>query len=137
MVNNAVRQGDGMYHVGGRKYKHLVGSRVMVWNGSAEKTQYGRAGLRKKDLVKNKWGRIVSRKKHNSGKKNGLKRLHAKGYFTRKGKFGVFKKGSKSPKRRTKKRGRKKKTRRICRHKSGKKKGKYKKCPKRSRRRRR
>jgi len=134
MVNNSVRQGDGMYHVGGSKYKNLVGSRAMVWNGTAQKTQYGRAGLKKGDLVKNKWGRIVSRKKHNSGKKTGLKRLHAKGYFTRKGKFGVFKKGSKSPKKRSRKRGRKRKSKR-CRHKTGKKKGKYMKCKTRKRRR--
>ena len=65
----------------------------------------------------NKWGRIVSRRKHKTGKKSGLKRLHAKGYFTKKGKFGVFKKGSK-----TQKKGRR------CRHKSGPKKGKFKKC---------
>jgi len=134
MVNNSVRQGDGMYHVGGSKYKNLVGSRAMVWNGTAQKTQYGRAGLKKGDLVKNKWGRIVSRKKHNSGKKTGLKRLHAKGYFTRKGKFGVLKKGSKSPKKRSRKRGRKRKSKR-CRHKTGKKKGKYMKCKTRKRRR--
>ena len=55
-----VRQSDGIYKMlVEKKYKHLVGSRVMVWNGTAEKTQYGRAGLRRKDLVKNKWGRIV------------------------------------------------------------------------------
>ena len=66
----------------------------------------------------NKWGRIVSKKKHKTGKTTGLKRLHAKGYFTKKGKFGVFKKKGKS----TRKMGKR------CRHKSGPKKGKFKKC---------
>ena len=42
----------------------LVGSRVQVWNGTAKKTGYGKKGLTRADLVKNKWGRIVSRKKH-------------------------------------------------------------------------
>lgn len=40
-----------------------VGSRRMVFNGSAEKT---RGGLHKDDLIKNKYGRIVSAKKHNT-----------------------------------------------------------------------
>lgn len=118
MVNRPQFQNGG-YTVGGRKYKMLVGSRAQVWNGTALKTGYGRAGLKKSDLVMNKWGRIVSKRKHKTGKKSGLKRLHAKGYFTKKGKFGVFKKNA------TKKS--KSKTKR-CRHKSGKKKGKYKKC---------
>ena len=50
----------------------------------------------------NKWGRIVSKRKHKTGKKSGLKRLHAKGYFTRKGKFGVFKKERKNSKKKQK-----------------------------------
>ena len=97
--------------------KNQIGTRAQVWNGTALKTSYGRAGLKRSDLVMNKWGRIVSKRKHKTGKKSGLKRLHAKGYFTRKGKFGVFKKKGKKGK----------KTKR-CRHKSGPKKGKYKKC---------
>ena len=77
-------------------------------------------GLTRADLVKNKWGRIVSRKKHVRGKKSGLKRLHAKGWFVSKGKFGATqRKGRKSRKATGKSR---KKTRR-CRHKSGPKKG--------------
>jgi hypothetical protein len=40
-----------------------VGSRRMVWNGSAEKTP---GGLTKADLLKNKHGRIVSSKKHHT-----------------------------------------------------------------------
>ena len=38
-----------------------VGSRRMVHSGAALATS---GGLKKRDLVKNKWGRIVSRKKH-------------------------------------------------------------------------
>tara|TARA_B100001758_G_scaffold207888_1_gene189240 strand:- start:5924 stop:6304 length:381 start_codon:yes stop_codon:yes gene_type:complete len=126
MVNRPQFQNGG-YTVGGKKYKMLVGSRAQVWNGTAQKTSYGRAGLKKSDLLMNKWGRIVSKRKHKTGKKSGLKRLHAKGYFTKKGKFGVFKKKGK-----TAKKGRKSKR---CRHKSGPKKGKYKKCKTKKRRR--
>ena len=116
---------------GGKKFKQTVGSRVQVWHGTAEKTSYGKDGLRKKDLVKHK-GRILSRKKHNWGKRHGLKQLRDAGYTTQKGKFGAIKIGEKGKgsRRRTRRRN---KTRR-CRHKSGPKKGKYKKC--RSRRRR-
>ena len=124
MVNRPQFQNGG-YTVGGKKYKMLVGSRAQVWNGTAQKTSYGRAGLKKTDLLMNKWGRIVSKRKHKTGKKSGLKRLHAKGYFTKKGKFGVFKKNGKTAK--------KGKSRR-CRHKSGPKKGKYKKCKTKKRR---
>jgi hypothetical protein len=41
------------------------GSRRMVWNGSAEKTP---GGLTKDDLMKNKYGRIVSVKRHTTMK---------------------------------------------------------------------
>ena len=122
---NAVRRKNGKYRVDGKSYQMLVGSRVQVWNGTAKKTGYGKKGLTRADLVKNKWGRIVSRKKHVRGKKTGLKRLHAKGWFVSKGKFGAKqRKGRKSRKATGKSR---RKTRR-CRHKSGPKKGKYKKC---------
>ena len=40
-----------------------VGSRRMVFNGSAEKTP---GGLTKADLLKNKHGRIVSARKHHT-----------------------------------------------------------------------
>ena len=116
--------------VGGKKYHLTVGSRAQVWNGTAYKTGYGKKGLKRSDLIKNKHGRIVSRKKHAYGKKKGLKQLHAKGYFTRKGKFGVVKKGKATRKARKKGKSRGKR----CRHKSGKKKGKYKKCKTKKRR---
>ena len=43
----------------------VVGSRAEVWHGTAEKTS---GGLKKADLMKNKYGRIVSRKRHEQGK---------------------------------------------------------------------
>ena len=127
MVNNHYRK-NGTTQVGGKSYKLTIGSRAQVWNGTAYSTGYGSKGLKRKGLIKNKHGRIVSKKKHAYGKSKGLKQLHAKGYFTRKGKFGVVKKGSK-----TAKKGRKPKGKR-CRHKSGKKKGKFKKCKTKKRR---
>lgn len=39
-----------------------VGSVRMVFSGAAEKTS---GGLKKKDLLMNKWGRVVSKKRHN------------------------------------------------------------------------
>jgi hypothetical protein len=42
----------------------------------------------------NKWGRIVSKKKHATAKKE--KRLQKYGYFARKGKFGFVKKTAKN-----------------------------------------
>ena len=49
MVNRPQFQNGG-YTVGGKKYKQLVGSRAQVWNGTALKTGYGRAGLKKSDF---------------------------------------------------------------------------------------
>ena len=62
------------------------GSRAEVWHGNAKKTT---GGLTKKDLIKNKHGEIVSKKKHFTAKKE--KRLEKAGYFTTKGKFGYVK----------------------------------------------
>ena len=50
----------GEYDLKGKSYPELFGSRHQVWNGTAYKTT---GGLTKKQLVMNKWGRIVSRKK--------------------------------------------------------------------------
>ena len=63
------------------------GSRAEVFHGTAKKTS---GGLEKRDLLKNKHGEIVSRKKHISAKKE--KRLEKAGFFTQKGKFGYVKK---------------------------------------------
>jgi hypothetical protein len=65
-----------------------VGSKAQVFHGTAKHTS---GGLTKKDLVQNKHGRIVSRKKMAAGKK-ALKFLTRKGYKARKGSFKLFKK---------------------------------------------
>tara|TARA_A100001011_G_scaffold400404_1_gene514700 strand:+ start:3513 stop:3884 length:372 start_codon:yes stop_codon:yes gene_type:complete len=121
---NATRKRNGRYQVGGKSYQMLVGSRVQVWNGTAKKTGYGKKGLTRGDLVKNKWGRIVSRKKHVRGKKSGLKRLHAKGWFVSKGKFGATQRKGRKGRKATGKRRRKTKR---CRNKKG---NRFIRCPK-------
>jgi len=68
------------------EYNHTVGSRAEVFHGTAKHTS---GGLEKHDLLKNKWGRIVSAKKHKTAKKE--KRLQKAGYFAKKGEFGVVK----------------------------------------------
>ena len=75
-------------------------SYAKVWHGTLKKTP---GGLTKSDLMKNKWGRIVSKRKHNLGKKN--KAFAKAGYVTKKGKFGSFKKSKQTKK---KSRGKKK-----------------------------
>ncbi len=75
-----------------------VGSRAQVWHGNADKTT---GGLEKKDLIKNKHGRIVSRRKHKSAKKNN--RLVNAGFLTKKGTFGFVKKNESRKKRGTRK----------------------------------
>ena len=72
---------------GGKRKKYAIGSRAQVWHGTAEKTP---GGLKKKDLMMNKHGRIVSKVKSVRAKKE--KRLEKAGYFTKKGKFGFVKK---------------------------------------------
>ncbi len=82
------RASDGHYHINGKSYKELFGSRIQVWNGTAYKTP---GNLTKKDLFFNrKTSRIVSAKKHRTAKKE--KRLEKYGYFAEKGKFGYVKK---------------------------------------------
>lgn len=113
MTNRPQRQGDGKFHVGGAKFKQLVGSRRMVWNGTAYKTSYGRIkgkggdALTRKHLKMNKHKRIVSRAK--SAKKGKLlKQLRRAGYTTQKGKFGAVKINSTRKQRRTRRRKRRK-----------------------------
>lgn len=80
---------DGMYHINGNKFSLLRGSRAQVWHGTAYKTD-GTPGLKKDDLVMNKHGRIVSKRKHKTAKRE--KRLEKHGFFARKGKFGAIRK---------------------------------------------
>jgi hypothetical protein len=65
-----------------------VGSKAQVYHGTAKHTS---GGLHKKDLVMNKHGRIVSRRKMALGKK-ALKHLVKAGYKAKKGTFKLFKK---------------------------------------------
>ena len=71
-----------------------IGTRAQVWHGTAKKTS---GGLTKSHLMKNKHGRIVSRRKHASGKKT-IKHLRKLGYIAKKGQFKLFHKGHKSKK---------------------------------------
>ena len=118
----------------GRTYKNLVGTRAEVMHGTAFKTGYGKtkseggSSLTRVNLKYNKQGRIVSKTK--AAQKNKLlKQLRDAGYTTKKGKFGAVKtsKKGRSVRKKTRRKTRKNKTKR-CRHKSGRKKGKYKKC---------
>lgn len=85
-MKRPVRQPDGTYHLENKHFKELFGSRQQVWNGTAYKTS---GGLKKADLFMNKWGRIVSEKKHITAKKE--MRLKKFGYTAKKGKFGYVK----------------------------------------------
>ena len=86
-MKRPVKGEDGMYNMNGHKYPKLFGSRKEVFTfGSAFKTS---GELTKNDLMMNKHGRIVSRKKHATAKKE--KRLEKAGYFAKKGKFGYVK----------------------------------------------
>ena len=77
---------NGIYHIAGKTYKILEGSRAQVGHKTAYKTS---GGLTLKDLFKNKHGHYVSRKKHNTAKRE--QRLLKAGYGTVKGKFGHVK----------------------------------------------
>ena len=90
MTKRPVKQSDGFYHIKGKTYKMVRGSRAQVWNQTAFKTP---GGLLKNELTKSH-GRIVSLKKSKTAKKE--KRLEKAGYFTKKGQFGSFRKSVKS-----------------------------------------
>ena len=78
------RTSTGKYSVAGKTYETLIGSRAQVWHGTAYKTV---GGLTKKHLMYNKYGRIVSRRKHATAKREN--RLKKAGWVPiGKGKFG-------------------------------------------------
>jgi len=93
----------------------VVGTRAEVWHGTVDKTS---GGLTKKDLFKDKNGRIRSKRASKSAKNNN--NLVKAGWVTKKGQFGAVridgfkkrsaKKGSKkrSPRKGSKKRSAKK-----------------------------
>ena len=80
------RTSTGKYSVSGKTFDVLIGTRAQVWHGTAYKTT---GGLTKSHIMKNKAGRIVSKAKHMSAKKD--KRLVKAGYLTKKGQFGFIK----------------------------------------------
>ena len=93
MAKKILRSQDGMYHIKGKKYQMLIGSRAQVWHETAYKTE---GGLTKDKLMKNKRHHIVSKKKHLTAKKE--KRLEKAGYFTKKRKIWICKKITKKNK---------------------------------------
>lgn len=101
MVKRHDKGKDGKYHIHGKTFDVLEGSRAQVWHGTAYKTS---GGLTKDHLMQNKHGRIVSKKKHHTAKKE--KRLEKAGYTAKKGKFGAVRisemRKSKSTRRRRK-----------------------------------
>jgi hypothetical protein len=64
------------------------GSKAQVWHGTAKHTP---GGLTRKDLMKTKKGRIVSRRKHAIGLRR-IKTLRKLGFKAKKGSFKLFKK---------------------------------------------
>ena len=90
---------DGLYHIKGKTYKYVRGSRAQVWNHTAYKTE---GGLHRNELIKSH-GRIVSLKKHKTAKKE--MRLQKYGFFAQKGKFGYVKKSTRKNRRGGKKGG--------------------------------
>ena len=97
-----MKHADGKYHIQDNKkpFDLLRGSRAQVWHRTAWKTE---GGLEKKNLMKNKNGRIVSVRKHKTAKRE--KRLAKAGWGFKKGKFGAVRL-TKGAARRTSKRGR-------------------------------
>ena len=96
------RTSTGKYSVSGKTFDVLIGTRAQVWHGTAYKTT---GGLCKHHLMKNKAGRIVSKAKHMTAKKD--KRLIKAGFLTKKGQFGFIKNGKSMKKGRSRSRSRK------------------------------
>ncbi len=63
-----------------------VGSKAQVYHGTAHHTK---GGLTRKDLIRNKRGKIVSRKQAAAGKK-AFSRLRKLGFAPKKGHFKLF-----------------------------------------------
>jgi hypothetical protein len=82
--NMTMRKNNNM--MGGKM--PAVGTKAQVWHGTAKHTS---GGLTKKDLMKTKKGRIVSKKKHAAGQK-AIRKLKKMGYVAKKGTFKLFKK---------------------------------------------
>lgn len=107
MTKRVSKGSDGKYHIKGRKYELLIGSRAQVHHGTAYKTP---GGLTKDKLLMNKNGRLVSRKKHKTAKNDN--RLKKAGWGTIPGQFGAVRLDSKKSSTRKSKRGSRRKSRR-------------------------
>ena len=77
------------------------GSKAQVFHGTAHHTV---GGLTRKDLIKNKRGKIVSRKQAAAGKK-AYSRLVKAGYKPKKGSFKLFTKKGRKDRKATRKNG--------------------------------
>ena len=104
MAKNIIKQEDGMYHVNGKSFKKLIGTRAEVMHGTAYKTS---GKLTKEQLVYSKSGRIVSKRKQLTAKSE--KRLQKYGYTAKKGHFGPVKISDSKVNRKTMKKSRKNK----------------------------
>ena len=82
--NMSMRRNNNM--MGGKM--PAVGTKAQVYHGTAKHTS---GGLTKKDLMKAKKGRIVSKKKHAAGQR-AIKKLKKMGYVAKKGTFKLFSK---------------------------------------------
>jgi hypothetical protein len=78
-------------HTASGHHIKALGTKAEVFHGTAKHTS---GGLHKKDLVKTRRGRIVSRRKQAAGRK-AIKNLRKLGYIAKKGKFALFTKKSK------------------------------------------
>ena len=86
MPQNRTRKNKQQQQQGGAMM--ATGTKAQVWHGTAKHTS---GGLTKKDLMKTRKGRIVSKKKHAAGKK-ALSQLKKAGYVAKKGTFKLFRK---------------------------------------------
>jgi hypothetical protein len=82
-MGRILKQEDGLYHVKGKTFPVLIGSRAQVGHETAYKTS---GKLLKKDIFFN-GKRWVSLSKHRSSKSKN--RLLEHGYGTKKGEFGM------------------------------------------------
>ena len=97
---------SGKYKIAGKTFELWIGTRAQVWHGTAYKTS---GGLCKADLMQNHAGRIVSKAKHATAKKE--MRLVKHGYGTQKGKFGFVKLTGHHGRSRSRRHGRSRRTR--------------------------
>ena len=102
--NNRVSGGAKKTKKSGEKRKLIIGTRLQVYRGDRLKTV---GGLYKKDIVMNKWGRLVSRKMSERAARE--QRLKKAGFIPKKGVFKLFKKsdGKKKVRKMTRKTSRK------------------------------